>query len=114
MTVAELGRRMSSAEYAAWMAFDRIHPIGARRHDLLTAQLCLVVAAALGAKHVDLTTFDLFGASRLNIEAPAGSIEPLKPRRSLYMRKLDAIRATKALGGTVIKRGSQRGDDRQT
>lgn len=33
MTVAELGRRMSAAEFAEWQAYSQIEPFGARRAD---------------------------------------------------------------------------------
>lgn len=34
MTVAELGRRMSSAELTEWMAYAALEPFGPRREDL--------------------------------------------------------------------------------
>jgi len=33
MTVAELGRRMSSAEFTEWMVYARLEPFGPRRED---------------------------------------------------------------------------------
>lgn len=37
MTVAELGERMSSAEFSEWMAFYNIEPFGEERADLRQA-----------------------------------------------------------------------------
>ena len=41
---------MSSREFAAWLAFDRIEPIGGARQDILTALLASVIANASGGK----------------------------------------------------------------
>jgi len=57
MTVAELGRRMSSEEVSEWRAYEAIEPFGERRADYRTASLCLVVALASGAKNVELEDF---------------------------------------------------------
>jgi len=45
-TKAELKRRMSSAEFAEWVAWNRIEPLGERRADLRMAVLSSVIANA--------------------------------------------------------------------
>lgn len=41
---------MSSREFAEWMAYDCVEPIGAARLDILTALLASVIANANGGK----------------------------------------------------------------
>jgi hypothetical protein len=42
--VKRLMREMDSEEYAWWLAYDRIEPIGALRSDLMLAQVCSILA----------------------------------------------------------------------
>ncbi len=44
MSVAEAQQRISSREFAEWMAFDRVEPIGGRRGDYQTAMLAALLA----------------------------------------------------------------------
>lgn len=44
MTVAELGRRMSSREFSAWMEYAEIEPFGSPRDDLRAGEVAAVVA----------------------------------------------------------------------
>lgn len=43
MTVAELGRRMSSDEFAGWIAYAAIEPFGPRREDLRAALVASIL-----------------------------------------------------------------------
>lgn len=95
MTLAEMRGRMSSREFASWIAYDRIQPIGDRRLDLNFAQLRAQIAAALGGKRVTLAMFDPFDDSKLAAGEPGGG-------RSMEDQKADAIKLTRLLGGKVI------------
>ena len=44
MTVGELQTRMTSAEFAEWMAFDRIDPFGEARGDVRSGVLAALIA----------------------------------------------------------------------
>jgi len=57
MTVAELGRRMSSREMSEWQVYEAIEPFGERRADYRAASLCHIIAVANGAKNVELKDF---------------------------------------------------------
>lgn len=59
MTVAELGRRMSSAELTEWMAFDALDPIGAGRGDAQAALIASTVANYAGRVLPDGEAADL-------------------------------------------------------
>lgn len=50
MTVAELGDRMSSAEFAEWMAFYTIEPFGEERADLRQAMTTSAVNNSIQAQ----------------------------------------------------------------
>lgn len=50
MTVEELGKRMTLAEFTRWQVFDSREPIGERRLDQAVAMLCAMLAASHGAK----------------------------------------------------------------
>lgn len=43
MTVGELGQRMSSAEFAEWIAYSSLEPFGPRREDLRAALVASTV-----------------------------------------------------------------------
>lgn len=49
-TVGELECNMSHSEFVEWQHFNRFWPIGERRTDLHFAQVCNLIANALGAK----------------------------------------------------------------
>lgn len=93
MTLAEMHGRMSSREFAAWIAFDTIQPIGNRRLDLLFAQLSALVKAAVTGRREAFGQFDIFGHS-----ASSGGHAP---RRSIEQQKAAAMRLTRTLGGKV-------------
>ena len=65
MTVAELGERMSSAEFTEWMAYDRIDPFGEERADLRQAMTSsgvhnLLQAQTKKPKYLEPKDFMLF------------------------------------------------------
>jgi hypothetical protein len=49
-TVGELERDMSHGEFVEWQVFARSWPFGEKRLDILFAQLCHLIASALGNK----------------------------------------------------------------
>lgn len=49
-TVEELQHRMSSREFARWMAFYSINPFGEQRRDWRAGQICSVLATLLGRR----------------------------------------------------------------
>lgn len=49
MTVAELGQRMSSAEFSEWMAFYSIEPFGEERADIRQAMTTSAVHNSIQA-----------------------------------------------------------------
>ncbi len=95
MTRAEMFDRMSSAEFADWIAWDELYPIGARRFDVQIAQLCAVIKSGFTGKRAGVAQFDLFSDARFT--AP-------KPGRPIADQKRHAIRITRMLGGTVTLR----------
>ena len=48
MTVAELGRRVSSSELMEWAAFYRLEPFGPARDNMHAGLICATVAGASG------------------------------------------------------------------
>ena len=54
-TVGELESSMSSAEWSEWLAFDRVY--GLPDLNAYQANICSVVATAMGGKHVRLGEF---------------------------------------------------------
>lgn len=42
---------MTMREYAGWLAYDRISPIGGKRLDQLSAIVCSMIAASVGVKN---------------------------------------------------------------
>lgn len=44
MTVAELGSRMSSAEFMAWVAYAELEPFGPLREDLRAGHIAALIA----------------------------------------------------------------------
>jgi hypothetical protein len=50
MSVARAQREVDSAEFAEWMAFDRIDPIGDDRQDVLMAIAVANITGAWGGK----------------------------------------------------------------
>lgn len=57
MTVAELGVRMSSAEFTGWMAYAEMEPFGPLREDLRTGRLAALVAQIAGSKDATPASF---------------------------------------------------------
>jgi hypothetical protein len=57
MTVAELGRRMSSAEFTGWLEYAALEPFGPLREDLRAGQLASLVANIAGSKDATPATF---------------------------------------------------------
>ena len=53
-TVEELQARMSSREFARWIQFDRLSPIGPERLDALVAHAVALVLQGLGHKRATL------------------------------------------------------------
>ena len=51
MTVAKAQREISSAEFAEWIAYDRIDPFGEERADLRAAIIAATVANAFRGKN---------------------------------------------------------------
>jgi hypothetical protein len=60
MTVEELSGRMSSREFAEWMAFYRIEPFGDQRADMRSAIVASTMANLLGKKKFAPADFMLF------------------------------------------------------
>lgn len=50
-TVAELQRKMSSAEFGEWLAYYSIEPFGQIRDELRTARVCTSLYAVNGESH---------------------------------------------------------------
>lgn len=44
MTLAELGSRMSSAEFGLWLAFEKLEPFGPRQEELRAGQIAATIA----------------------------------------------------------------------
>lgn len=107
MTLAEMRGRMSSREFASWLAFDRLQPVGDRRADLHFAHLSALVESAMSGKQVQVSKYDHFADTRL----PRPGRRP-KPGRSVDAQKRQAIKLTRLLGGTVT--GVSSGDNRKT
>ena len=101
MTLAEMRRRMSSDEFASWIAFDRMNPIGDRRIDTHFARLMALIASGLGGRPVKGGRFDVFSDRRFTVSVSAG--------RSVEDQKAAAVRVTRLLGGKVT---GHHGDDR--
>ncbi len=55
MTVAELGRRMTSSEFAEWIAYSRVEPFGERRADQRAWLQVGALANAMGGAGTDLS-----------------------------------------------------------
>jgi len=87
MTVAELGRRMSSEEVSEWRAYEAMEPFGERRADYRAASVCQVVALSAGAKNAKLEDFLL-----TRDDAEATNAEP------------DIVGLAHALGAKVVPR----------
>lgn len=49
-TVSELRASLRGDEYADWLAFDRIFPVGDWKIDAMIAHLCTIVCGVAGAK----------------------------------------------------------------
>jgi hypothetical protein len=56
MTIAQLRREMSTREFAAWVAYDAVQPIGDWRQDFNLALGRYVALIAAGAKDVAMDT----------------------------------------------------------
>jgi len=50
-TVSELKSRMTVDEFASWVAFDNIRPIGGDRVDILLAQIHATLRASIGVRN---------------------------------------------------------------
>lgn len=96
MTRDELFARMSSAEFAAWIAYDRIQPIGDRRLDLNFAHLCALIASALSGHDRRIDEFDRFGEGKFTNAADGIDVEEQKAR---------ARAITRMLGGKITEAG---------
>ena len=60
MPVAEAQARISSREFAEWMAYDRYHPIGPERLDLLAAMLAVTMVNLWRAPKCPAVRLDTF------------------------------------------------------
>lgn len=81
MTVAELGARMSSAEFAEWMAYAALEPFGPQRDDVRAG----TVAATLANIHRDrkarpspFTSEDFFPSEEVPEETEDDKLARLK------------------------------------
>ena len=59
MSVRRCQREVNSKEYAWWMAYDRIDPIGQERDDIRAALICETIAKAAGNKNCSIDDFIL-------------------------------------------------------
>ena len=57
MTVGELEHRMDFDEFQRWIAFDNVHGLPDRRHEVYSIQQAMVTARAAGAKNVQPEDF---------------------------------------------------------
>ena len=97
---------MSSREFAAWIAYDRIQPIGDRRLDMLFAMLYSFVGWSGSGKWIDPRRLDPFPDEDASGRAPSHA-------EDLARKKAEVIRVTRMLGGTVRLTGDRR-DDRES
>ena len=58
MSVAQAQREIDSREFAEWIAYSRISPIGDERQDAMLAQVALCVASAFSRKGANLKLRD--------------------------------------------------------
>lgn len=92
MTLAEMRGRMSSREFAAWIAYDRIQPIGSRRDDLHFAYLMALVDSALSGKPVQIAKHDPFAETNAQAaDVPAVSCEDSKRQVAALTRRLGGL-----------------------
>ncbi len=82
MTVAELGRRMSSAEFSEWLAFSGLEPFGPAREDERAGVVASLMANAYRDRHVRPEPFgwqDFFPerAAEAAVDVPAPSPDDL-------------------------------------
>ena len=96
MTVAELGRRMSSAEFSEWQQYALLEPFGPLRED----ERAGVVAAIVG------NIARLFSKSRGEAFTPASFFPELREPEPTPMNLGDKIRAVlaAAAGRPVVRR----------
>jgi hypothetical protein len=83
MTVAELGRRMSSAEVTEWQAFYRLEPFGRTADDMSRAvpgQIAVNMHLKKGARPIPLDEIvvDWSGELREQREKKGQSVETMK------------------------------------
>lgn len=90
---------MSSAEFAAWMAYDRISPLPDRRLDQLAAMLASVIAEVMTGKRHKIAIFDIFDPQR-----KGGLMRP----RTIEDQKSEMKQLTRMMRGTVIRHGDNR------
>jgi hypothetical protein len=64
-TVGELGERMTSAEFAEWVAFAALEPFGSRVEDLRVGTLASAVTAPWGGKASAGDWFNWSGAEKV-------------------------------------------------
>ncbi len=78
MTVAELGERMSSAEFGEWMAYYQIEPFGEERADIRQALTTSAVHNSIQAqtKHPKWTKPEDFLMFRDRTPQPKIEVEP--------------------------------------
>lgn len=95
---------MSSPEFAAWLAFDTLYPIGNRRHDVLHAARSASISAMLGDKSTDFATHDLFSDRRFDEDIEDVDLEA-KQAEQLARSKATIMALTRSLGGTVVLHG---------
>lgn len=81
MTVAELGERMSSAEFAEWMAYYAIEPFGEERADLRQALTTSAIHNSVQAqtKHPKWTKPEDFMPFRETPQPKTPEIVPVEP-----------------------------------
>lgn len=94
---------MSSREFSAWLAYDRLQPIGDRRLDLNFAHLCALVAGAISGRRTPIAEFDLFDEASFT----------MRQGRSVEAQKAAARALTRMMGGKIIEGGARHdGDNR--
>ena len=99
MTLREMRSRMSSHEFASWLAYDQIRPIGGLALDAMLAQLTAWVVSGATGKRAAYARFDLFSESRFT--GP-------RPGRPIRAQQREAIRITRMLGGIIVPRKPKR------
>lgn len=91
--VAEAQERVSSREFAEWIAYDRISPIGPKRLDLVVANAAMRIAAAAyqGKQSRRFTVQEFLPPwTKRGIPAPSGA--ELRAKALAFARQYNASR----------------------